>query len=451
MRSPWSVRVLLPAALALSEGSWLAVLYAALRAAGGDLAHLGPLELGALVMAGTAWSRRRGWRSPAADAIGLPVLVLLSGVFGWLLDPGVRVAVIDGSLVSALGLHLTGWVAALAFWRGSAHRSSEDDAVIEHRLVQWAVPTLAVPWLFGYAVASGQVEHDFAAAAFVGTLFFIGSTFAALGLARHEALRQSTGTEWAGDRSWLFLIMGLALVLTVLTIPVAALLGIPARSLLGTMVGPLQTLILIVVVVTAPIFLLAALIADLLRSTLPADFQLGELSLPSFNFSRPETNSDLPLIILTVIVAGAFLFDFIIFAAMIWFSARDRRRRSDFADPAFEEREIMVPPPSPAEAKPIVPPRVRGPAKADDATGAYLAALDALAVDGRWPRKAHETPAAHLARARAEGLDGPSFGRLTAAYQLARYRAQPLPSQEQRRARSRLQALLSLLRLSERS
>lgn len=446
MRSPWSVRVLLPAALALSEGSWLAVLYAALQAAGRELAHLGPLELGALVMAGTAWSRRRRWRSPAADAIGLPLLALLSGVFGWLLDPDVRAAIIEGSLVSALSLHLAGWLAALAFWRGTAHRSSEDDAVIEHGFIQWAVPALAIPWLFGYAAASGQSEHDFAAAAFVGTLFFIGSTFAALGLARHEALRLSIGSEWPGDRSWLFMIVGLALVLTVLTVPIAALLGIPAGSLLGAMVGPLQTLILIVVLVTAPIFLLAALVADLLRSVLLPDFRLGELSLPSFTFTRSEATSDLPLIILSVIVAAAFLFDFIIFAAMIFLAARHRQRRSDFVDPAFEERAIVLPPLAPAAAVPTRPARVGGFAAADDATGAYLAALDALAVDGRWPRHPHETPAAHLQRARAEGLAGPSFGRLTAAYQLARYGPRPLPRREQRRARSRLQALLGLLR-----
>jgi hypothetical protein len=446
MRSPWSVRVLLPAALALSEGSWLAVLYAALQAAGSEITYLGPIELGALVVAGTAWSRRRRWIGPSADALGVPLLALLAGLSGWLLDPDVRAALIDGSLLQALSLHTPGWLAALAFWRGDAHRSSEDDAIIEHRLIQWAVPALAIPWLAGYALASGQAESDFAAAAFLSTLFFIGSTFAALGLARLEALRLSTGGDWSGDRSWLFMILGLALVLTALTVPVAALLGIPARSLLGTLVGPLQTLLLLVVAVTAPIFILAAIIADLLKSFLPSDFRLGQLSLPSFDSWRREPGSDLPGIILTVIVAGAFLFDFIVLAAMVWFSYRGRRRRMDFLDPAFEERAIVVPVTAPVADAPAVVAGVRAPAAAEDATGAYLAALDALAVDGRWPRRAHETPAAHLARARAEGLGEPSFGRLAAAYQLTRYSPRPLPTREQRRARGRLETLLALLR-----
>jgi hypothetical protein len=448
MRSSWSVRVLLPAAVSLAEGSWLAVVYAALQAGAGEIAHIGPLELGALVMAGTAWSRRRRWTSPTAEALGLPLLALLAGVFGWLLDPAVRAAVIEGSLLNALGLHLPGWLAAVAFWRGDAHRSREDDAVIEHRLLQWAVPALAIPWLIGYAAAEGQAENDFAAAAFVGTIFFIGTAFTALGLARLEALRLSTGSDWRGDRSWLFMVLGLAVGLTALSIPVAAVLGIPARSLLAMMVGPLQTLILIVVALTAPIFLLAAMIADLLKSE---GFRLGQLSLPSFTISRPEPTSDLPGIILTVVVASAFLFDFIVIAAMIWWSFRDRRRRKDFVDPAFEERAIVMPDSSPGAATSSSAARVHSSRTADDATGAYLAALDALEADGRWPRRANETPAAHLVRARKEGLTGPSFGRLTAAYQLTRYSPRPLPTREQKRAPGRLRALLAVLGHSQRS
>jgi hypothetical protein len=450
MQSPWSVRVLLPAAVSLAEGSWLAVAYAALQAGAGEVAHIGPIEMGALVAAGTAWSRRQRWRSPTAEAVGLPLLALLAGVFGWLLDPAVRAALIEGSLLNGLSLHVTGWLAALAFWRGDAHRSREDDAVIEHRLLQWAIPALAIPWLIGYAAAGGQAENDFAAAAFVGTILFIGSSFTALGLARLEALRLSTGGDWRGDRSWLFMVLGLAVALTALSIPVAAVLGIPARSLLAMLVGPLQTVILLVVALTAPIFLLAAMIADLLKSLVPG-LRLGKLELPSLTIARPEPTSDLPGIILTIVVASAFLFDFIVIAAIFWWSYRDRRRRRDFVDPAFEERSIVVPIAAPGEATPALAAPVRSPGAADDATGAYLAALDALEVDGRWPRHAHETPAAHLSRVRDEGLTGPSFGRLTAAYQLARYSPRPLPASEERRAPGRLRALLDLLGRSHRS
>ena len=110
MRSSWSVRVLLPAARSMAEGSWLAVLYAALQAGGREVAYLGPLELGALVIAGTAWGRRRRWTSPTVEALGLPLLALLSGVFGWMLSPDVRLALVEGDLLRALSLHLPGWL-----------------------------------------------------------------------------------------------------------------------------------------------------------------------------------------------------------------------------------------------------------------------------------------------------------------------------------------------------
>ena len=446
MRSRWSVRVLLPAAISLAEGSWLAVLYAALQGASSRIAYLGPVELGALVIAGAAFGRRRRRASPAGNAALLVILIALSGIFGWLLDPDVRAALLDGDVLGALRLHVPGWLAAGAFWRGAVRPSAMDDAVIDHRLLRVAVPALALPWLLGYAVASGQSEHDFAAAALVATIFFVGSAFAALGLARLEALRLSTVGDWSGDRSWIFMILGLALVLTVLTLPVAALLGIPAPSLLGAIVGPLETLFLIVVTITLPIFLLAAVLADWISALLPG-FHLSPLKLPTLHFARGDPTSSLPGIILTVIVAGAFLLDFLVLVAMAWVSFRGRRRRQDFVDPTFEERAIVDPGPAPPEPPPAAPVLSRH--FANDPTGTYLAALDALAADGRWPRRAHETPAAHLQRARAEGLPGSAFARLAAAYQLARYGLRPLPSREENRAPGRLRALLGVLGRSQ--
>lgn len=451
MLSPSPVRILLPAAQSLAEGAWLAVLYAALQAASGEVAHLGPIELGAVALGGMAWGRRRRWTSPVADAIGLPLLALVAGTFGWLLDPDVRVALVEGDPVGALSLHLPGWLAAAAFWRGEAHRVRDDDADTQDRLVRWAVPALAIPWLIGYASTGGQLEDDFTAAAFVGTIFFSGAAFSALGLARLEAMRMATGSDWRGNRSWPFMIVGMALALTAFAVPAAALLGIPERSLLATVVGPLQTLILLVVLLSAPIFILAAAIADLLAGLLPEDFRIDGLTLPSFTFSDTQPTSDLPLIILTVLVAAVFLFDFLALVALAWLGFRDRRRRADPTEAAFEERSIVVPDSSASGQTRAAAAPSRRFIPADDATGAYLAALAALAADGRWPRRQHETPAAHLVRTREEGLEGPSFGRLSAAYQLARYGPRPLGGREQKRAPGRLNALRGWLRRSQHS
>jgi len=441
MRSSWSVRVLLPAAQSLAEGSWLAVLYAALQAGGKEIAYLGPLELGALVMAGTAWGRRRRWTSPRVEALGLPLLALLSGVFGWMLAPDVRAALVEGDLIRALTMHVPGWLAALAFWRGEAHRLRADDAVTEHWLARWAVPGLAIPWLLGYAFADGRLQDDFAAAALIGTLFFIGSAFTALGLRRLEALRLSTGSDWRGDRSWLFMIIGLALVLTVGSVPLAALLGIPARSLLGAIVGPLQTFVLLLVLLMSPILLAAAVIAGWLKSMLPADFRVPDLM--SFNIPRGEP-PDLLLIILGVIVASIFLSEIVALIVLLWM-VYGRQRKGDPFDQPFEERAIVPPPQDEHDAPQMPAARRSSVPVADDVTAAYLAALDALATDGRWPRRANESPAAHLARIREAGFRSGAFGRLAAAYQLLRYGGRSLPDRERLRSHSRLDSIRALL------
>jgi Domain of unknown function (DUF4129) len=440
MRSSWSVRVLLPAARSLAEGSWLAVLYAALQAGGQEIAYLGPLELGALVMAGTAWGRRRRWTSPRVEALGLPLLALLSGAFGWMLSPDVRLALVEGDFLRALSLHVPSWIAALAFWRGEAHRFRDDDAVSEHWLARLAVPGLAIPWLLGYAAADGQLQDHFAGAALVGTLFFIGSAFTALGLMRLEALRLSSGADWKGDRSWLFMIIGMALVLTVGSVPIAALLGIPAGSVLRALVGPLQTLLLLMVLLMAPIMLAAAVVAGWLSSMLPGEFRVPDLTSLAIKRGEPP---DLLVIILGIIVASIFLFEIVALIVLLWMVFGGGRRGGPVEQP-FEERAIVLPQADEGEPSATDMPRPRVPVS-DDVTAAYLTALDALATDGRWPRRAHESPAAHLARIRAAGFGSGAFSRLAIAYQLVRYGGRSLPDRERSRARARLDRIRALL------
>ena len=91
-----AAEVLLPTVQVLAEGSWLAVVYAALQAVAGQQIWVGPIELAMAAWGGLAWGRRSRWLSPAAEALGLPLLALLAGVFGWLLDPLVRTLLVDG-------------------------------------------------------------------------------------------------------------------------------------------------------------------------------------------------------------------------------------------------------------------------------------------------------------------------------------------------------------------
>ena len=104
--------------------------------------------------AGMAWGRRRRWRSATAEALGLPLLALAAGAFCWLLDPLVRGDLAVGQPIAALSLHGAGWLGAVAFWRGEVHRSTEDDDVIQDRLLRWVLPGLAIPWLVGHATST---------------------------------------------------------------------------------------------------------------------------------------------------------------------------------------------------------------------------------------------------------------------------------------------------------
>jgi hypothetical protein len=444
MRSPWPARVLLPAAQALAEGSWIAVVYAALQAATGQFPWIGPLEFGLMAGAGMAWGRRRRWRSPTAEALGLPLLALAAGAFGWLLDPAVRASLAVGAPIAALSLHGPGWLGAIAFWRGEVHRSTEDDDVIQDRLLRWALPGLAVPWLVGHAVSTGDVEEAFTSAAFVGTIFFIGSAFTAMGLSRLEAVRVVTGSDWRSNRSWVVLVLGIAVVLTLLAAPAAAFLGVPAQALLAAVVGPIQTILFVLVLLFTPVILLGALLADLVQPLLPEGFGLGQITPPSANFDPRETANNLPSVIFYVIIGALLLFELWVLGVMLWLRRQERRRMQALASEPFEERSIVIPPPGPDDDGPTRPRRAAA-LPLDDPAGAYLAALHSLGRDGRWARLPNETPAAHAGRIREEGMAAGAFARLAVAYQLVRYGAVPLSDRERGRSGPRLRAFRSWL------
>jgi hypothetical protein len=430
----------------VAEGSWLAVWYAALRALTGEPAWLGPLELGAMAWAGMAWGRRHRWRSPAAEALGLPLLALGAGAVGWAVDPAVRQALVRGDLLAALGVHLAGWLGGIAFWRGELHRSAEDDDAVQDRLLRWGVPGLAIPWAVGHLVSSGSLEEEFTAAAFIGTVFFVGSAFTAMGLARLEAVRATTGSDWRANRSWVALLLGTAVAVTLLAIPVASLLGIPARALLVAILGPLQILLVALLLLATPVIIVAAAVADLIGPFLPEGFGLGQIELPDLAVDLREVTTRAPIIIFYLVVGLILLVELAVVGLVLWMRWQERKRmRMAMADP-FEERDIVVPPEEPPGEERAPPAARRRRARAGDPASAYLRALEALERDGRWARLAGETPAIHLARARSTGLELPAFARLAAAYQLTRYGGRALGARERSRAMPRLRALRNRLR-----
>lgn len=445
MRSSWPVRFLLPTVQVLAEGGWLAVVYAALQAFSGSIPRIGPLELALLAWVGLAWGRRRRWQGPGAEAIGLPVLMVVGGAIGWLLAPEVRSLLVHGQPLDAVGTHPAGWIGAIAIWRGEVHRTTEDDDVVAGQLLRWAVPGLALPWLVGHQLTSGAAEIAFTSAAFMGTVVFIGSAFTAMGLARLEAVRAATGSDWRLNGSWLVLVLGVALAVTAIGIPAAALLGVPASALLAVLVGPLRIIFLIFILVTTPLIVIIASVTQLVGTFLPHGFQLPDFNLQPISVDPGEVVSDAPTIIVFGVVIVLALIELAFLALVLYLRWQERRRYRFAGSDPFEERAIVIPPPEPTPRAALLR-RGRPRADATDPTGAYLAALEVLERDGRWPRRPTETPARHAERAAHEGLPGTVLGRLASAYQLVRYGDRRLGAREAARSRGRVGRLREMLR-----
>jgi hypothetical protein len=431
----------------LAEGGWLAVVYAALQAFSGDIPRIGPIELALLAWMGLAWGRRSRWATAGAEAIGLPALMLVGGLVGWLLAPEARTLLIHGQPLEALGTHMAGWVGAIAVWRGDAHRVIADDDQMAGQLLRWAVPGLAVPWLIGHLLTSGTAEVAFTSAAFMGTVVFTGSAFTAMGLARLEAVRHATGSDWRANRSWLLLVLGVALALTAVGIPAAALLGVPASALLTALIGPFRILFLVLLLITTPVIVAIAALTEFVWGLFPhRTGSFPNLELPTFFSVDPaQVVSDAPTVVVFSIVIILAIIELAVLALIIYLRWQERRRYRFAPEDPFEEREIAIPPAAVPGAQPQ-PQRRRPRLDPDEPTGAYLAALDALQRDGRWGRRATESPAAHANRVAAEGLRGTALPRLASAYQLIRYGERRLGKREVGRSRGRLTRLREILR-----
>lgn len=444
MRSNWPAR-LLPPLQVLAEGGWIAALYAAVQAVTGSYPRMGPIELAILAAVGMAWARRSRWRSEAPEAIGLPVLVLLGGAAGWFLAPDVRADLVAGNPLGALSLHLPGWLAGLAVIRGAAHADPEDDEVSGDLLLRWMVPGLALPWFVGQVLAPTAVRPAFTAAAFTGTMVFIGASFSAMGLARLEAVRAETGSDWRRNRTWLAVLGVTAAVLMVVGIPAAALLGVPFHALTAMLYGPIRLLFLLGLLLMTPVILAAAALAEALQAILPKGVKLPTITLPNLNATPQEPTSAAPTIIFYAIIALLILLEVAIVAWVVYLRWQERRKLLRSFQETFEERAIVIPP-SETAPRAAAPGRSRPRPHGTGPEGAYLSALELLAAEDRWARRADETPASHARRVRAAGLSEPAFGRLAVAYQLARYAGRDLTGSEERRTARRLARLRAWLR-----
>lgn len=439
---------MLPVVQCLAEGGLLAVVAAALQALFGEVPIIGPFEFAILAGAGMAWARRSKWLGPAAEAFGLPAVAVTVGALAWLLSPDVRVALLQGDAQAAISAHPGGWIGAVAVWRGHAHHSRVVDEEVQDQLMRWGLPAAGIAWLIGDVAASRvgpSLLEPFTAVAFIGSLVFIGSGVLALGLARLATVRG----DGPGGGSWFGFALLVALAVTVLGIPAALVLGVPLEMLIVALVAPVRVVGAFIVLLFSPVILLAALFIDLARDILPEGFGQGTIQLPVFDLGVRQPTSPVPGILFFVVLAVIILIELAAIALYIWWRWHVRRDMDALMRTVVEERSIVFERP-PREPR---PPRPRPPRRLDrsDPVAAYLAALEALAADGRWARHPAETPRDHLARIVPPAPLAASLARLAAGYQLIRYAGRTLGDQEKRRAAGRLDRLERLLREARRA
>lgn len=436
---PWVLR-------AIAEGGWVTVLYAALVVGiEKRLPVLGPIELALLVGGGMllgTFARRRFDLAPSMLIVG----AFIGGALGWLASPDVR-AMFLVNPGAALGIHVSGWLGAIAALRGLIIQRGSLGAQQSESLLRSTLPGLAIVWAFGTVASPAVLRPVFVTDALWGTLAFIVAAVMGLGMARLLIL-QAALPDPRVRRMWRLLVVVIAFAVVPIAVPIAVLSGIPVSQLLIPFAGPLNT---IGWILTLPLQFVVAILEAIFRPLGPGVGRMLDQIGRAFGIGRPAAADVQPgaagtaLGIVLGLVTIAFIL-FLMFLVAHWFWGK---RRDDTARPVDEEEAVehtfVVPPRKrPAPSRPRRATLRRSPVNAVEA---YLGALAELETHAAYARGATETPGDHARRVRLGGLPGArEFGRLAAAYQLARYGQRDLSVAEDKRSVVRLQRIRRLVR-----
>lgn len=414
---------LLPAAcVAAAEGAWVVIVYAAvqLRSTGQPL-YLGLWEFVVAAACGLIASRAVGGRSARPVAA---LVVLLAALAGWLSDPTARGYLTAGAFGAASAQHICGLLLGLAAWRGARHVDPSGEDLRVGRLLAWATPALAVPWLVG---AAGAERSAFVGLALPATMLFVATAVVAVGTTRLEALGQTVGVDWRGNRTWLALLTGTAAFVLILGAPVALLLGTSLESVLATILGPLGGLGAGVAAALRPVTdSLAGALGALGTSPHPAP--TGTVSqVPPTGIAIPSWLTNGAALLAGVgLIGGGWL---------VWRRIHGAPSAPSWQPPPAEERRFVWPTLTLRIPKPVLRiDRFGRPASPTTASEAYLALLGSLESDERIARRPAESPAGHAHRRRAEGTGSLGLDLIAADFALERYAARRLTRPETRRA-----------------
>ncbi|MFI5261448.1 MAG: DUF4129 domain-containing protein [Candidatus Limnocylindrales bacterium] len=417
--------VLLAALEAAMEGGWLLVVYAGFEV--GLMRHpaaLGPVEF-TLAAALGIWIARRPRPWPRAAA-----LAALAGVavVGWLADPAVPEALAAGTPLAALAAHPGGLLLGAAVIRGGRHRDPLDDVEISADLLRYVTPALLVPWLVGAIIPDAALRMEFVSVAWSGTLLFVASGFAALGLGRLRLLGLSADPRDPTGRTWFLVTAAVPCALVALGVPLAFWFGLRPEDLAEAIARPGVLLFSILALLIAPPIVAGGVIGSLLGTGSGAAANQGAGHAGGFPAGPVDSGQLVTLATILLIVVG-------LMAVVVLRWLRPPQEPVAPILRIVEQRALVRPARRPRGPlrRPRVPPLVP-----HDAVTAYLATLAALDVEPQLARAPAETPAAH-ARRLAQAGDDPPPGRqrrLAADYQLARYGRRALTPRETTRALS---------------
>jgi len=439
--SPEAVAAII-AACAL-EGAWVALAYVMVE----SLAREGPPPLSILAFAvaalvgfGSARWAARSRALPYGTAIA--VIVLIAALIGWLVPLGIGAGDVLGQPFQVVQRHPGGLLLGLAVLRGTAHMTPEDDEGIAEAALSFGLVAIGGAWIL-LAATGGTSQPWVAEMAFLATAVFVASALVSLGLARLAGLRDAEAV--GADRRTGIVLFGVVAILLAVSLPLAAVLGVPLDAALRGGLGPVADLIGLVI----PILLLpAALIATLLVVAFQFLTGGGRVDQPpvlvdpgsiwsEFGKLVGSGGASVPGVGLVALIAAT------VAAALLIRALIQRPPTSELHRGFVETREV----------EPIVslrlptlrlglPARQRAPTTASQA---YLASLGVLAASPDLARLAGETPSEHAARI-STSPPGSALRRLAADYTLAEFGRRTLSSAEHRRAIERWRRLHAMKR-----
>lgn len=408
------------------EAAWLTLAYLLVQPWIGDgQLHLGLPALAVGALAGLAFARRASdlpRDSYTLIGSGLTVVAAAIGTLAFVPD------IARSDVFAAISAHPGGLLVGVAFLRGTAHAEEGAEAGNVERILGIGLFGLVVFWPI-FSLAGLSVRAAFAQPALSASISFVTASLLAMGLARLASLG-GDGVGRPTRRRWLFLLFGVLGLALMVSLPLAAALGVPLGVAVTGVLGPIGVVAYgLLVLVTLPFALVAGWLTELFSHSSALKEILARLMGSPAASSPPQPPNPVVLpgdgswvgtLVLTVITLAVAAF----FIVRMLGRRTVRTRLGD----DHEVRTTELPTPHLRMPRISLPRRRSAPRNAREA---YLAVLALLSGTDR-SRAVDETPAEHARR-----LDSKDVSRLAVDYQLDAFGGRVLTAPEERRALAR--------------